>query len=165
MIENSKKNRKGTNIFLQVIMVGVLIWIFDSIMGYFFFYKGNSFWDLLILDIPIPQLYIRSSIFIILTVFGYIIYIQFKKQEFLFNSRILIEKELIQSQKKIDSIFQAIPDLFFMISRDGNYLEYKGQEKDLYVQPETFLGKKAKDFIPKELVEKIPKQSTVGEKL
>jgi PAS domain S-box-containing protein len=155
MVEKSKKYKKGRQISFQVILAGVFIWIFDTIMDYFFFYEGNSFWDLLILDIPTHELYIRLSFFIVLTVLGYIIYIQFKNQENLFISRIKIEEDLIQSQKKLNTIFQAIPDLYFMISRDGTYLEYKGQEGDLYVPPETFLGKKAKDFMPKELFERI----------
>ncbi len=154
MSEKSKKFRKGRQIFFQVILIGVLSWLFNTIMDYYLYYKGKSFWDLLILDIPPLEIFTRTIIFITLIGIVLLIHIQVNNQEMLFQSRTKIEEELIQSQKKLNTIFQAIPDLYFLFSRDGICLEYKGKKEDLYVQPETFMGKKLKDFMPKELVQK-----------
>jgi hypothetical protein len=73
---------------------------------------------------------------------------------FIRRERTLTKKKLIESEKKFKTIFHAIPDLFFLISRDGTFLEYRGEEKKLFSSPEVFLGKKIKDVLPKELVKK-----------
>ena len=155
MNEKSDRITNGKLLFFEVIMVGVLVWIVDSILDYFFFYEGAAFWDLFLLDIPIHELYIRSFIIILLFGLGLIIIAQTNKQEKFFHSRMKIKEELIQSQKKLETIFQAIPDLYFLFSRDGTYLEFKGPAEELYEPPETFLGKNMKDFMPIELVKQI----------
>jgi PAS domain S-box-containing protein len=152
MNENSDRITNGKLLFFEVIMVGVLVWIVDSILDYYFFYEGFAFWDLFLLDIPIHELYIRSFIIILLFGLGLIILAQTKKQERIFQTRLIIKEELFQSQKKLETIFQAIPDLYFLISRDGIYLEFKGPKEELYVPPETILGKNMKDFMPIDLV-------------
>ncbi len=154
MVENLKKFKRGRQISFLVILACVIIWLFDTTADFIFFYEGVSFMDLLILNIPPHELYIRLFIFILLIGLGFTFYIQSNRQEKLLLNKIIIEKELIQSQKKINTIFGAIPDLFFLISRDGFCLEYKGHQEDLYIQPETFIGKNMKDFMPKDLVQK-----------
>jgi len=62
-----------------------------------------------------------------------------------------IEEELKQSEKKFRTIFQSIPDLFFLVSEDSSILEYKGKSQDLYISPEKFLGKKMADLLPPNL--------------
>ena len=153
MNENPDKITNGKLLFFEVIMVGVLVWIVDSILDYFFFYEGAAFWDLFLLDIPIHELYIRSFIIILLFGLGLIILAQTKKQESLFQSRLQIKEELFQSQKKLDTIFQALPDLYLLTSRDGTLLEYKGQEIELYFKPELAVGQKIIDIIPNAPIE------------
>ncbi|MHA1256900.1 MAG: PAS domain S-box protein, partial [Promethearchaeota archaeon] len=66
-----------------------------------------------------------------------------------------IEKQLEESEKKFRRIFEAIPDLFFLISREGIFLDYRTKELNLYQPPEKFLGKKIEDVLPKDLAESI----------
>ncbi len=52
----------------------------------------------------------------------------------------------------LESVFQALPDLFFLMQADGTILEYRAKrESDLYVPPETFLGRRMQDVLPADL--------------
>ncbi|MBK1718278.1 response regulator [Thiocystis violacea] len=42
----------------------------------------------------------------------------------------------------------AIPDLYFLIEADGTIVDYRGPEKELYVSPEVFLGKRMSEVLP-----------------
>ena len=60
-------------------------------------------------------------------------------------------QNLKKSEEKFRRIFESIPDLYFMVSKDGEILDYRGQSKDLYLPPEEFLGKNMKDLYPGDL--------------
>ncbi len=50
------------------------------------------------------------------------------------------------------AILRAIPDLMFVLSRDGTYLDYHARDrKMLYAPPEAFLGKNVRDVMPPDL--------------
>ena len=66
-----------------------------------------------------------------------------------------IEKQLEESEKKFRRIFDAIPDLFFLVSREGIFLDYRTKEINLYFPPEKFLGEKIENVLPKDLAESI----------
>jgi PAS domain S-box-containing protein len=52
------------------------------------------------------------------------------------------------------AVLQAIPDLMFLQSRDGTYLDYHANYKgDLWVPPEKFLWKNMYDVLPEELAD------------
>ena len=53
-----------------------------------------------------------------------------------------------ESEVKFRTIFEAIPDLFLLISADGTYLDYKDKRDEFYIPPEEFIGKKIDDVIP-----------------
>ena len=58
-----------------------------------------------------------------------------------------IEYSLKESQEKLNSIYDAIPDLIFIIDNNGNYLDYKPDaEKRLETERETIVGKNLSDF-------------------
>ncbi|MFX1500142.1 MAG: PAS domain S-box protein [Promethearchaeota archaeon] len=61
------------------------------------------------------------------------------------------EEKLKESEEKFRRIFEAIPDLFFLISSEGIILDYKTREIELYVSPEQFLNKKVNDVLPESL--------------
>ena len=61
------------------------------------------------------------------------------------------ELELVESEKKFRTIFEAIPDFFFLVDHDTTILDYKGKEEDLYLPPELFLGKKLTEVMPVEI--------------
>ncbi|MFX1393166.1 MAG: PAS domain S-box protein [Promethearchaeota archaeon] len=59
------------------------------------------------------------------------------------------EQRLKESEEKYRGIFEAIPDLFFLIRKDGTYLDYKGDPGLLYAPPDVFIGKTLFDILPK----------------
>ena len=65
--------------------------------------------------------------------------------------------ELKESESKFRSIFESIPDLYFLVSGDGTILDYSGKEQDLYLSPEEFMGKKVVDLLPPNLGKSILK--------
>ena len=67
------------------------------------------------------------------------------------TERKVLEEQIQESEVKFRTIFEAIPDLFLLVSADGTYLDYKGKGEDFYIPPEEFIGKKIDDVIPKDL--------------
>jgi len=54
------------------------------------------------------------------------------------------------------AILRAIPDLMFVMLRDGTYVDYHARDpKLLFVPPSTFIGKKVRDVLPPALAEVI----------
>jgi len=75
-----------------------------------------------------------------------------------------IESERNKKELVLDTIFSALPDLFFLLNIDGTILEYRARKSDnLYIKPENFLNKKMQDVLPRdvgELFTKNMKRST-----
>ena len=59
----------------KVIAVSVLLGLFagtiDTIVDYIFFYKNEIFFDLMVFDVPDPEIYTRSAILITFIIFGF----------------------------------------------------------------------------------------------
>ncbi|MFX1364825.1 MAG: PAS domain-containing protein, partial [Promethearchaeota archaeon] len=64
------------------------------------------------------------------------------------------EQKLKESETKFRSILEAIPDIYFLLSKDSTVLEYRGKREDLYLEPEEFMGKKLIDILPSDLGKK-----------
>ena len=67
----------------------------------------------------------------------------------------------------LKTIFEAIPDLFFVLEQDGTIADYHANNNnDLYVSPEQFIGKKMIDVLPEKVAHKfqlhIEKATTQG---
>jgi PAS domain S-box-containing protein len=63
-----------------------------------------------------------------------------------------------QTEQKNQAILQAIPDLMFVQTPDGVYLDYHAQDPaDLLVPPEVFLGKNMREVLPPDLAEDLAK--------
>lgn len=59
-----------------------------------------------------------------------------------------------ESDRRNRAILQAIPDLMFLQTRDGVYLDYHAQHpEDLLVPPDKFLGKNMRDVLPPKLAD------------
>nr|WP_275442865.1 EAL domain-containing protein [Pseudoalteromonas sp. OOF1S-7] len=59
------------------------------------------------------------------------------------------EAEASHKTAILEGIFSALPDLFFIIDKQGTILEYHcGQTDDLYVPEAQFLGHKIEEFLP-----------------
>ena len=64
------------------------------------------------------------------------------------------EEKLRESEEKNRAILQALPDLMFVQSKDGVYLDYHAKDpKALLVEPEKFLGKNMQEVLPEELAQ------------
>jgi PAS domain S-box-containing protein len=57
-----------------------------------------------------------------------------------------------ESEERTHAILRAVPDLMFLQSRDGVYLDYHAKHReDLLVPPEQFLGKNMREILPQGL--------------
>jgi formate hydrogenlyase transcriptional activator len=75
------------------------------------------------------------------------------------------EEKLRESEEKNRAILQALPDLMFVQSKDGIYLDYHAKDpKALLMEPEKFLGKNMREVLPKELSEVLSRcfESLIG---
>ena len=62
------------------------------------------------------------------------------------------EAALNASEARNRAILNAIPDLMFLLHRDGTYLDYHAKDRHLLlVPPEQFLGRKMRDVLPEKL--------------
>jgi PAS domain S-box-containing protein len=60
-----------------------------------------------------------------------------------------VEDELVESQTRNQAILSALPDLMFVMSRDGVYLDYHARDMSaLLLPPEQFLGRHMNDVLP-----------------
>ncbi|MEH6823631.1 MAG: EAL domain-containing protein [Motiliproteus sp.] len=65
------------------------------------------------------------------------------------STRVHAEQAAIKSNEELNSVFEALPDLYFRLSAEGIILDYKAQKRsDLYVAPELFLGRRMVDVLP-----------------
>jgi PAS domain S-box-containing protein len=62
---------------------------------------------------------------------------------------------LRQSESRYRALLDAIPDLMFRMSRDGTYLDWKGNREDLVVPPEELIGANARDVLPGPVADKL----------
>jgi signal transduction histidine kinase len=73
--------------------------------------------------------------------------------------RAQLEKEraaVRESEARTSALLRAIPDLMFVQSDDGVYLDYYARNiADLLVPPEAFLGKNMRDVLPAPIVERM----------
>lgn len=60
---------------------------------------------------------------------------------------------LPNASTQLNAIFQAFPDLLFTLDEDGIILDYKGGDavSRLFAPPETFLGQRLQDVLPREV--------------
>jgi PAS domain S-box-containing protein len=66
------------------------------------------------------------------------------------------EQALHESAERNRAILRALPDLVFLMDREGVYLDYHARDTSaLLVEPEKFLGKKVRDILPPSVAEKV----------
>ena len=59
-------------------------------------------------------------------------------------------------ERMLETVFKAIPDLFFLMQEDGTIIDYQANnQENLYVSPEQFIGKSMIDILPKEVASKL----------
>src|SRR5215217_1175891 len=68
------------------------------------------------------------------------------------TGRKLAEEQLLRSEARNKAMLEAIPDLMFLISRDGEYLDFRTRDEGkLYVPPKEFIGRNLREIMPPEL--------------
>jgi PAS domain S-box-containing protein len=64
------------------------------------------------------------------------------------------EDSLRESEAKNRAILKAIPDLMFLMSKDGVYLDYHAKDRnELLMPPEQFIGKSYREVLPPHTIE------------
>src|SRR5262245_60622615 len=59
-----------------------------------------------------------------------------------------------RAEERTRAILRAIPDLMFVLDRDGTYVDFHAHDpKQLFVPPDGFLGRRIRDVMPPELAE------------
>jgi PAS domain S-box-containing protein len=62
------------------------------------------------------------------------------------------EAALGRSEERSSALLRALPDMMFVLSSDGTYLDWHARDRgDLYAPPEMFLGKNVRDIMPEPL--------------
>jgi PAS domain S-box-containing protein len=70
------------------------------------------------------------------------------------TERKLAEEALRKAEERDRAILNAIPDLMFIQTREGVFLDYHAKDQtNLFAPPEAFLGKNMRDVLPPELAE------------
>ncbi|OUL24205.1 histidine kinase [Nostoc sp. 106C] len=62
------------------------------------------------------------------------------------------EEQLRNSEMRYKAILDAIPDLMFRLSRDGQYLDLKGDGANIILPREEIVGKNLQDVLPSDVV-------------
>ena len=62
---------------------------------------------------------------------------------------------LAESETRNRALLDAIPDLMFRISRDGVYLDVRGDERALVAPAEELIGKNVLDVLPRDVAERV----------
>ncbi len=62
-------------------------------------------------------------------------------------------RELKESEERYRILLNAVPDIIFRLSKEGIFLDFKGEEGELYVTSDKFLGKKISDVMPQEVAQ------------
>ena len=73
----------------------------------------------------------------------------------LFLARERSMQALRQSETRYRALLEAIPDLMFRMTRDGTYLDFKGDGADLAAPPEQLIGARAHDILPRPVADKL----------
>jgi PAS domain S-box-containing protein len=72
------------------------------------------------------------------------------------TDRKMAEATAREAEEKDRAILAAIPDLMFLQTVDGVYLDYHAKDRhELFVPPETFVGKDMRDVLPPALAEQL----------
>ena len=72
------------------------------------------------------------------------------------TGRKFAEQALLESNERNQAILRALPDMMFLQTREGDYLDYYARDHgSLLVPSEAFLGKNVRDILPPELAEQV----------
>ncbi len=65
------------------------------------------------------------------------------------------QAQAVLKDNMLEAIFEAIPDLFFLMKADGTIVDYHaGNKNNLFISPEQFIGKPMGDVLPNDVAKK-----------
>lgn len=68
------------------------------------------------------------------------------------------DADLRESESRNQAVLKALPDLIFLQTKEGVYLDYHARDpRRLFVPPEVFLGKSMRDVLPPDLAQRLEK--------
>lgn len=72
------------------------------------------------------------------------------------TDQLAAEEELRASERRNRALLEAMPDLMFLLSADGVFLDYKADRSGtLLMPPEAFLGRRVNEVLPPPLAEQV----------
>ena len=72
------------------------------------------------------------------------------------TERELAAQKLRETSERNRAMLRALPDLVFLLSSDGVYLDYHARdENDFLVSPKLFMGKNVREVLPPDLAERV----------
>lgn len=73
--------------------------------------------------------------------------------------RVRAETALRRNERRTSAILRAMPDLMFVLNRDGVYLDYHVRDvRELFAPPSQFLGRRVADIFPPDLAATFQRQ-------
>lgn len=138
-----EKPKIENHVLLIAFMFGVAVWIADAALDYLIFYE-DTFWNLLILDVPHHEIYIRLVILTSFMIFGSII------SEILKNQRKL-QEDLYESEAHLSRIEKELKGKYLFFSRtiDGQFIHVSSGVKNLFGLDESdVIGKHWTEVLP-----------------
>lgn len=68
------------------------------------------------------------------------------------------ETACAEGELRAKAMLEAIPDLMFRMNRDGVFLDYKAETRDLYAQTGSLIGKRNRDVAPPEFADLVQRR-------
>lgn len=125
------------------------------------------------IEIPAAELTLKNKIGEDVNVFSsHAFFINKKKKHEMFCIDIDLSEvkkakdEAVFKENMLEAVFEATPDLFFLMDKDGTVIDYHaGDHKHLYVPPKSFIGKNISKLLPGKIADnfKIHIEKTINE--
>jgi len=93
------------------VIIGMFVWVIDALLDCLLFYEG-TFLELLILDIPKHDIYVRSVILASFTIFGIIV-------AGIMGKRKTADEALRQSEEKFRTLVDTTSDWVWEVDLNG----------------------------------------------
>ena len=78
------------------------------------------------------------------------------------TNRKIAENKLKESENHFRSLIAAIPDMMFVLNKDGVYLDYKAALEDLAYQTHSIIGLKNRDIMPREFSDLVEEKTRIA---
>ncbi len=111
-------------IILLALFFGVLVWSADAVLDLVYFYEGSSFRNLLILNVPAHELYIRTGFIICFLAFGVIVC-------FLTSRLNRLNEELQEQKENLRTTLYSIGDAVITTDIEGRIVNMNPKAQHL----------------------------------